>query len=459
MHQTYLSPYYNPQPPSYPSMAAYHNQVPAMPTTCQAQYYSTAAASGYSVVGAHAYGGIAVGAPSHPQYYPSPAAGFTGSGNSGYQMPAWAGIVDPKNLGSAYQVPATTTTPVYPSGPGFINLALLAPSRPRSPTMRTPPPPPPQAKQQPDIIDLTFDDDDEVVEILTEPGTIVPPFDEQLPNEATAPASTTEVAPQPAEPKQQARPKRPYTWLETAGALAELPNAKKTKMSDRDRNLREHYENQAAKATARFFVTGQQAVTPGTVVPPVTWPAATAVPSSSSSPVEGSGSGKAAPKKARGKEEAAAAAANKKAAGEGAGKKEKAPVRRKGELKEKMKSKKDAWKKGKVVEKEVVEAVRERARGEEEDDSDGLVDVIEGAFDDDLDDNTASTSVAEVAAAQKAAQDKEDEEDVARIEAMFDSDEEQVAGIDDLFESDEEVDSGELIVDENPLAPGEMHKS
>jgi hypothetical protein len=124
-----------------------------------------------------------------------------------------------------------------------------------------------------------------------------------------------------------------------------------------------------------------------------------------------------------------------------------------------MKSKKDAWKKGKVVEKEVVEVVRERARGEEEDDSDGLVDVIEGAFDDDLDDNTASTSVAEVAAAQKAAQDKEDEEEVARIEAMFDSDEEQVAGIDDLFESDEEVDSGELIVDENPLAPGEMHKS
>ena len=529
MDQPYLPLYYDLQPLSHSSMPAYHKQVPAVPTTYHVQYYNPPAASRYPVARPHAYGNTTMGIPSHPQYHPSPAAGFVGSGNHGYQMPAWAESVKPQKTGAEYQVAATTTAPIVASGSGFVNPVLSAPPGLQSPIVRPSPPPPlPQAGYRAFTIDLTLDDDNQDHETPAESGTTVPPFDQQLPNEVTPAPSTAEVAPKPAEPRPKTFRKRTYAWLTPSAPVADMPNAKRSKLSDWDMKVRGLAEGRARNTTALHFLNGPPAATPADVVTPMAWAATVADLTAPGGAAEKLGWEKPAPKKARGKKDGrpatTAAAAKKKAAGEGAKKTGKAPTTRKEELKGKMRSKKDAWKKGKVVKEAVVEreAVEARARAEEEDDSDGLVDLIEAAFDDDVDVNTTTrvvggaaearagidedndsdgmvdlieatfdddddnvnttTSVGNAVVAEKGVVDDEDDDDslVDVIEGAFDDvvdanpitsvvdevveqkaaqdkeDEEQAAGIDDLFESDEEVDSGELIVDENPLTPGEM---
>jgi hypothetical protein len=527
-----------------PAMStAYHPQAPAMSTTYHKQYYNPDAASGYPVARAHGYGGTAASVSSRTQYHPSPAVGFVGSGNHGYQMAAWTGSVKPQYLGSEYQLSATTTAPVVGSGSAFIHPYLSAPSHPHSSIVQTPlPPPPPPAAEpvgyQSATIDLTLDDDNQDKETPAESGTIVPPSDQQLPNEATAALSTTEVAPKPAEPKPVFR-KRTYAWLTPSAPVGDMPNAKRSKLSDWDLQVRGLAECRARNTTALHFLNGPPAANSADVVTPMPWAVAVANITAPGGVAEELGLKKPPPKKARGKKDgtpvAAAGPAKKKAVEEGAKKKGKAPATKKDELKEKMRSKKEAWKKGKVVKEAVVER-----EAEEDDDSDGLVDLIEGAFDDDVDVNTTNcvvdgatqaraeaeeddddlvdliegafddddvnnttsvvngvvaekgvveervrvdeqndgdnlvdqiegafdevvdvnpiNSAVDEVVVQKGARDKEDEEQTAGIDDLFESDEEQTAGIDDLFESDEEGDSGELIIDENPLTIGEKQK-
>jgi hypothetical protein len=109
---------------------------------------------------------------------------------------------------------------------------------------------------------------------------------------------------------------------------------------------------------------------------------------------------------------------------------------------------------GVVAEKGLVE---ESVRVDEQNDGANLVDQIEGAFGGVVDVNPINSAVDEVVV-QKAAQDREDEEQAAGIDDLFESDDEQTAGIDALFDSDEEGDSGELIIDENTLTIGEKQK-
>jgi hypothetical protein len=541
MDESFLPLYWDPLSPGYSSLLANHNQVPVMPVAHQAQYLKPAAASGFPVAKVHVYGGTALGVSSHSQYHPSPAAVFVGSDKHGYQMPGWAGSVSSQNSGSEYQVPTTTTTaPELPSGSGFINPALLALSGSHFPIVRTsPPPPPPQAGYQPVIYDLTFDDDNQdneapaesgtivlpfdqqffnkatpapstaesgtVVPLFdqqlpsevtpapstAESGTIIPPFDQQSSNEATPAPSTTTVTSKPAEPKAKAFGKRTYAWLTPSAPIADMPNAKKRKLTKSDLRVRGLAADQARNSTALHFLNGPQAATPADVVTPVSWAETVAALTALGGAAEGLGLVKPAPKTSRGKKDGpkAAAATKKKAAGEGAKKKGKAPATKKEQLKEKMRSKKQAWKKGKVVK----EAVVEREEAAEEEDRDDLVDIIEGAFDDEVDVNN-TTRVVDKAADARARMEEEDDSGglVDVIEGAFDDDDglvdiiqgafdDAVEGntvvgekgvvdgeddgnslvnvidglFDDVVDDDDEVDSGELIVDENPLTPGE----
>lgn len=478
---------YNPHPSGFPAMPNFDNRVPAMPTTFQAQYHNTAA-SGYPVMGSSAYGVPAMGRFVQPQYYNNHATEFAAMGNHNYQMAPRSTFLNPQNSRSGCLVPVNNTAPSTTSG--CINPALLTLSRPLSSTSR----PPPQARRQSVTIDLTLiDDDDEENEKPAGPETVVPSTDQQFLKEATTPtsatppsqsSSTTGVAPDPNKPKFKF-PKRNYAWLESGTLLPDMPNAKKLKMSAQESNYRQHYETKAANSTACHFLGLKPvAVTAAAAVPAVDWSKEVAVPSSSSSGPEGLG--KASPKKTRGKKEGAASESAKK---------EKAPTRKE-ELKEKLRRKKDTWKNGKEVEE--VEESGERMTEEDEDEAAEDADFaaeIEAMFDDEDDEDDE--------AEKRAAEQRENDEMAADIEAMFEEDDdpekkaadqkekdEMAAEIEAIFESDgeeeketrtvtdkaleaavsnpylvsegeeeEEEESGELVIDENPLAPGEMHKS
>ncbi|ERF75451.1 hypothetical protein EPUS_06983 [Endocarpon pusillum Z07020] len=447
---------------SFPAMPNSGHQVSATTTNFHPQYFSNAT-SQYPAMRPSAYQAPVMHRSVVPPNYNTPHSGYPGVPNYNNQLPAQRMFLGMQNPGLYRMVPTNTTAPANTTR--YINPAILSVSQSPFHTSPSPPQPSPLANKPTVTIDLTVDDDAEGA------GPKKTVESELITLPATTTNTTEAVSTKPA-----TRPKRPYSWIESGSLLPDIPNAKKLKMSAQEVNLRQQYETRAANSTARFFL-GIKPVAPtaggAAGVPAVDWEKEVAALSTgSSSSVRTSPPKRRAKveKKKKGKDEDA----KRKDIGEGA--KRKVEKGGRGELRGKFRERK----KGNEVEEVVEERTEEDEEQEDEEGEDkDLVAAIEAAFDDEEDVDEEGENDELAAAIEAAFEDEEDEQEnddlAAQIEAAFEGDEEEEQGSRTVTDGDAELKAaledpylvpvvkeqeewGELVIDENPLAPGEMPK-
>ncbi len=498
----------------YPAMPTFGSQAPASTPNSYAQYLNNAAPQ-YSIVQPSAYQMPAMHQSVVSQNYNTQYFGYSGVPNFNTQIPGQHTSSGTQNPGSYHMMQTNTMAPATTSG--SINPALLSFHGQCSQTAPPPPPPPPptQASKPAATVDLTLDDEvkNPGPEKAAEPKSTNSPAtttntvttaaapiasEEQVLQEAThSPSSTSNTSTTPpqqpqtttkaAATKPTTRQPRAYTWLVSGTLLPDIPNAKRLKLSAGEVNLRQQYETRAANSTVNYFL-GLKPVAPTAAaaagMPAMDWEKEVAALSASSAK-----SGKDSPtnKKAR-PEKRKDVGVRKKDTGKGA--KSKASKSKREELKGKLKNRKNAWKKGEEVE----EAVEKGTEGVEEEGSeaenDRLAAEIEARYDEEGNEDSEAENdrlAAEIEArydgeedgsgkdADADADEQENADLVAMIEAAYEGDADKEPGSQTVtdaeleaaganphlmpVEEEQEEEWGELFIDENPLAPGEMPKS
>jgi hypothetical protein len=371
------------------------------------------------------------------------------------------------NSGPSSLVPVSNTAAPAIATPECINPALLPLDRPVG-NLTVP------MIGEPVVVDLTLDDDDEL-EVVSPPVTTTA-AEEQLPKEATPPMTSTKPLPQlspplpsstpptssPPSPKKPQSFKRNYSWMQASSPLAELPNAKRSRMTAHEGAYRQLYETKAQNSTANHFL-GLPAA--AATAPAVNWgsaPPPSAVLSGSSSTSAASA------KTGKGKMEVV----GKKKSGKDVVENKKTLTPKqltKEKTKKALKMKKLAWKKG-------AQYIETEESSEEEEDDDDVDDVVQALEDEDeetwrrADKEDNDECAAQIEAmwdegeddeAERMADKEDNDQCAASIEAMFGGDEDaetapqtQMEGSHLIAEEEEEETadySCELEVDYNPV--------